>query len=142
MSLFQALYGYQPPHLISPIPPTTSVASVEFYLQERNVMLQLLREDLDKAQSRMKFFADKTRSDREFAVGDLVFLKLQPYMQSSVAINKNFKLSAKYFGPFKVLQRIGEVAYKLQLHVGSCIHLVFYVSQLKQHIGLKTTTMP
>lgn len=70
-------------------------------------------------------FADRKRSDRVFAVGYMVFLKLQPYRKSYVDIRRNFKLSSKYFGPFEVLQRIGVVAYRLKLPIGSCIHPVF-----------------
>lgn len=59
----------------------------------------------------MKDYADQNRSVREFAVGDLVYLKLQPYRQVTVAIRKNLKLSAKFFGPYKILDKIGKVAY-------------------------------
>ncbi|XP_026378333.1 uncharacterized protein LOC113272750 [Papaver somniferum] len=142
MSPFQALYGYAPPHLVFPIPSSTSVATVENYLQERDLMLQLLKEELSKAQSRMKFIADKKRSDRTFEVSDLVFLKLQPYRQTSIAVRMNHKLSAKYFGPFEVLQKIGVVSYKLKLSVGSRIQPVFHVSQLKKKIGLQAVLSP
>jgi hypothetical protein len=63
----------------------------------------------------MKAQADKRRSERTFAVGDSVYLKLQPYVQSSLAPRAHQKLSLHYFGPYKVVERIGSVAYKLEL---------------------------
>jgi hypothetical protein len=58
-------------------------------------------------------------------------LKLQLYVQSSLATQANQKLSFKFFGPFKILERIGAVAYKLQLPSSAAIHPVFHVSRLK-----------
>ena len=76
----------------------------------------------------MKRQADKHRSERSFAVGDWVFLKVQPYVQSSLARRANQKLSFRFFGPYKILERIGAAAYKLALPSSSSIHHVFHVS--------------
>ncbi|XP_070040866.1 uncharacterized protein [Nicotiana tomentosiformis] len=83
----------------------------------------------------MKQFADYKRSEREFKVGDMVYIKLQPYRQMYVAVRKNLKLSTRFFGPYEVSRRIEVVAYELQLPVGSKIHPVFHVYQLKKKIG-------
>lgn len=100
-------------------------------------MTQLLKQQLNRAQQVMKHQADKKRSFRQFQEGEWVFLKLQPYIQSFVAKRANHKLSFKYFGPYKIISRVGQVAYKLQLPSGSAIHRVFHVSQLKSSKGFK-----
>ncbi|XP_026445457.1 uncharacterized protein LOC113346081 [Papaver somniferum] len=66
MTPFQALYGYIPTYMAFPMQTTTSVATVQEYLQERYHMLQLLREDLIQSQHRIKHFADIKRTNRSF----------------------------------------------------------------------------
>ncbi|XP_070050671.1 uncharacterized protein [Nicotiana tomentosiformis] len=66
-------------------------------------MHQLLKDNLRKAQERMKYYADKRRTDREFQVGDMVCLKPQPYRQTSIALRKNSKQSFKYYGLYKMV---------------------------------------
>lgn len=86
----------------------------------------------------MKSQADKNRTEREFQIDDLVYLKLQSYIQTSVASGTNQKLSFKFYGSFKVLRRIGQVAYKLELPEDCRIHPVVHVSQLNKHIPSST----
>jgi fructose-1,6-bisphosphatase/inositol monophosphatase family enzyme len=81
----------------------------------------------------MKKQADKHHSECEFAAGDMV--KLQPYAQSTMMAQSNQKLRFKFFRPFRILERIGSVAYRLQLLAGSSIHAVLHVSQLKLASG-------
>ena len=98
-------------------------------------MLQKLKTNLERAQNRMKNQADKHRQDKEFQIGDMVLVKLQPYKQHSLALRKNQKLSLRYFDPFKILERIGKVAYRLQLPSSARIHSVFHISMLKPFKG-------
>ena len=88
------------------------------------------------AQNRMKQQEDQHCSERSFDVGDWVFLRLQPYKQMSLKqAKKDNKLSPKYYGMYKVLQKIGTMAYKLELPAASRLHPVFHVSCLKKVIG-------
>lgn len=61
-----------------------------------------------------------------------MYVKLQSHIQQSVQRRSNSKLSFKFFGPYLILQRIGQVAYKLQLPAASQIHPIIHVSQLKK----------
>lgn len=120
------------------------------WLEERKLMTELLQQQLSRAQQRMKRQADKKRSECSFDIGDRVFLKLQPYVQSSVSRRANHKLSYKFYGPYSILARVGEVAYKLDLPPTSAIHPVVHVSQLRRALpphhqvlsSLPTSTSP
>ena len=97
-------------------------------------MNDVLKHQLHRAQQRMKHFADKRRSEKEFAVGDQVYLRLQPYIQTYVAQQGNHKWSYRFFGPFTIVAKVGVVANKLNLPEDSKIHPVVHVSQLKKHV--------
>jgi hypothetical protein len=79
----------------------------------------------------MKQVVDKHKIGKEIEVGDYVYLKLQPYRKYSVALRKHFKLNPRFYGLYKILRKIGLVAYKLELPEGAIIHLVFHVSLLE-----------
>jgi hypothetical protein len=65
----------------------------------------------------------------------LVFLQLQPYIQSSLKRSGVEKMNPKFYGPYKVIRRICEVEYKLELLKDSKIHNVFHVCFLKKAVG-------
>jgi hypothetical protein len=108
---------------------------VEDHIENQQEVLQILKENLTMAQNCMKQQAYQHRSERSFEVGDWVFLRLQPYKQMSLKqAKKDNKLSPKYYGPYKVLQKIGTMAYKLDLSTSSRVHPVFHVSCLEKVI--------
>jgi hypothetical protein len=138
MTPFMALYGYHPPSITSSLKEKYKVQVVEDHIEHQQQVLQILKDNLTMAQNHMKQQADQHRSERSFEVGDWVFLRLQPYKQMSLKqAKKDNKLSPKYYGPYKVLQKIGTMAYKLELPASSRVHPVFHVSCLKKVIGDK-----
>lgn len=135
MTPFEALYGVPPPTLLQYVTGTIQNAELDFQLRSREEIINLLRKNLLAAQGVMKQQYDKNHTPREFQVGDMVYLRLQKYKQHSVAHPVNYKLAPNFFGPFKVLQRIGDVAYKLELPSSDSVHPIFHVSSLKKHVG-------
>jgi hypothetical protein len=82
-----------------------------------------------------KMYADRHRTERSYEVGDLVFLRLQPYRQSSLKQKGAEKRKPRYYGPYRITRKVGQVVYELELPEGSKIHNVFHVSCLKRVIG-------
>lgn len=105
-------------------------------------MLSVLKTNLLQAQARMKNYANQHRSERSFNIGDFVYLKLQPYKQSSLAQRSSFKLAPRFYGPYQILKKIGPVDYRLQLPNQAQIHNVFHVSLLKKKIGEQAILAP
>ena len=83
----------------------------------------------------MKEQADSKHQEVQWSVGDLRYVKLRPYRQTSLARRTNEKLGPRFYGPFKILQKIGPVAYKLELLATEHIHPVFHMSLLKKEVG-------
>jgi hypothetical protein len=83
-SSFEALYGHSPHHFGVCPDAMTPVGSLNDWLQERKLMTVLIKQHLNRVVLRMKHQSDKKHSEHQFDRGDLVFFKLQPYVQSSL----------------------------------------------------------
>ncbi|GJU98355.1 putative reverse transcriptase domain-containing protein [Tanacetum coccineum] len=91
-----------------------------------------IKQRMQAARDRQKSYADLKRKPMEFQVGDKVMLKVSPW-KGVVRFGKRGKLNPRYVGPFKVLEKVGEVAYKLDLPEElSRVHNTFHVSNLKK----------
>lgn len=93
----------------------------------------LARERLKQAQDRQKSYADKHRRDLHFEEGEKVFLKVSPW-KGVQRLGLKGKLSPRYIGPYEILEKVGEVTYKLALPPQLAhVHNVFHVSSLKRY---------
>jgi len=102
-------------------------------IQESIDKVQVIKKNMKTAQDRQKSYADKRRKDLEFNIGDQVFLKLTP-QKGIRRMGKSGKLTPRYAGPFDIVERIGPVAYRLDLPPNlTGIHDVFHVSQLRKY---------
>jgi hypothetical protein len=79
MSPFKALYGYDAPSFVDLAFGESRAPKAKDWLQESQDILRVLKENLQVAQNQQKMYADRHRVERNFEVGDLVFLRLQPY---------------------------------------------------------------
>jgi hypothetical protein len=105
-------------------------------------LVQQVRENLRVAQTRQKSYADVRRRDLTFAVDDHVDMKVSS-MRGIRRFNVKGKLAPRYIGPFKVLERKGEVAYRLELPPNlSGVHDVFHVSQLEKCLKVPEEQAP
>ncbi|WVZ76567.1 hypothetical protein U9M48_024532 [Paspalum notatum var. saurae] len=111
-------------------------------IEDAEQQLRVVQENLKIAQSRQKSYADNRRRELNFKVDDFVYLKVSP-MRGVHRFNMKGKLGPRYIGPFKVLEKKGEVAYRLELPPSlSGVHDVFHVSQLKKCLRVPEEQAP
>ena len=133
MSPYEALYGR---------PCRTPVCWAE--VGERRILgpeivdeaaekVRIILTNMKKAQDRQKKYADRGRREVIFAVNDLVFLKVAA-QKGKDRFGKIGKLATRYIGPYRIVARVGEVAYRLELPHDMPMHPVFHVSMLRKHI--------
>jgi hypothetical protein len=142
MAPFEALYGRK---CRTPLFWNQTGESQVFgpeILRDAEEQVQTIRQNLKAAQSRQKSYADTRRRDLEFKIGDYVYLKVSP-MRGVKRFSVKGKLSPRYVGPFKIMDRRGEVAYQLELPENlSGVHNVFHVSQLKKCLRVPEEQLP
>ncbi|GJU17284.1 hypothetical protein Tco_1145250 [Tanacetum coccineum] len=97
---------------------------------------------MQAAHDRQKSYADLKRKPMEFQVGDRVMLKVSPW-KGVVHFGKQGKLNPRYVGPFKVLEKVGSVAYKLELPQELIrVHNTFHISNLKKYYSDEPLAVP
>ena len=138
MSPFEVAIGFQPRTPLDVLvseQPGCSVSHVAYkFAKSCQDLLDEARDSLEKASRCMKKYADKGRRPLEFAEGEKVLLKVTPQIWKKVQ-NKQFQrgLILKYDGPFEIVKRIRNVAYKLKLLERLKLHPTFHVSFLKPY---------
>nr|GFC78593.1 putative reverse transcriptase domain-containing protein [Tanacetum cinerariifolium] len=101
-------------------------------IQETTEKIVQIKQRMQAAHDRQKSYAELKRKPMEFQVGDKVMLKVSPW-KGVVRFGKQGKLNPRYIGPVTVLERVGDVAYKLDLPEElSRVHNTFHVSNLKK----------
>nr|GFD26537.1 putative reverse transcriptase domain-containing protein [Tanacetum cinerariifolium] len=111
-------------------------------IQETTKKIIQIKQKMKAARDRQKSYADKKRKPMDFQVGDKVMLKVSPWKRV-VRFGKRGKLNPRYVGPFRVLEKVGTVAYKLEIPQElSRVYNTFHLSNLKKCYSDDPLTVP
>ena len=133
MSSFEILYRRKGNTPISWSNPIDRLMLGLDLLKEMELNVKQVQQNLKAAQDRQKRYADIKRTPRQFQVGDHVYIKVNP-KKMSLILRKYSNLAPRYWGTFKILAKVGSVAYQLALPPNIKVHNVFHVSILKIYI--------
>ncbi|GJZ20559.1 hypothetical protein Tco_0557149 [Tanacetum coccineum] len=104
-------------------------------VQETTKKISQIKDRLKVARDRQKSYADKRRKPLEFSVGDYVLLKVSPW-KGVVRFGKKWKLAPRFVGPFEIIEKVGLVAYRLDLPDElNGVHDTFHMSNMKKCFG-------
>nr|GFB18355.1 retrotransposon protein, putative, Ty3-gypsy subclass [Tanacetum cinerariifolium] len=131
-----------PISIISDRDPRDSQLTGPEIIQETTEKIVQIKQRLQAAHDRQKSYANVKRKPLEFQVGDKVMLKVSPW-KGVVRFGKRGKLNPRYIGPFKILAKVGTVAYRLKLPQQlSRVHSTFHVSNLKKCLSDEPLAIP
>ena len=125
MSPFEALYEYKPPAFTTVSLPCNISEEAQVTLAEKDKRLKVMHQNLTQAHQRMKTYVHQNRIERVFEQGDMLYLKMQPYPETTLGLRNSLKLTSKWYDPFRILDKVGHVAYRLQLSEGTQLNNCF-----------------
>ncbi|GKD86214.1 putative reverse transcriptase domain-containing protein [Tanacetum coccineum] len=139
---FEALYGRKCRSLVCWAEVRDAQLTGPKIVHETTEKIIQIKKQIQAARDRQKSYADRRRKLLEFQVGDKVMLKVSPW-KGVICFDKRGKLNPRYIGPFKILAKVGTVAYRLELlDQLSRVHSTFYVSNLKKCLSDKPIAIP
>ena len=130
---FYLAYGFNPKlplFVLSPYSDSPNVQTVDEYIEMMKKTTESAKKNIEKALKKQTFYANKRRKDIQFQEGDMVLLST-----TNLRLHGSRKLNPKFVGPFKIIKKISDVNYKLELtYPFQNIHDVFHVSLLKKYV--------
>ncbi|WVZ70323.1 hypothetical protein U9M48_018998 [Paspalum notatum var. saurae] len=137
MAPFEALYGRRCRTPLNWSEPGERVTFGPDLVTQAEEQVKFIQSNLKSAQSRQKSYSDRRRRPLVFEKSDHVYLRVSP-MKGVHRFGVKGKLAPRYVGPFKITEKCGPVAYRLELPLHlAAVHDVFHVSQLKKCLQLK-----